>query len=262
MEYIDLHIHTEFTKGNGITRIPYLIKKAKEYGMRSLTITDSGSIEGFHLFNSECRKEGIKPIFGCGFYFAPLGLDKPETHHLVLIAKNNLGLNNLKELNDFSCNKGLGNRPRIDREVLKRFHSNLFCLTGGLGGVYDKPYLMGNINLADSNLEFLKDLFKDNLYLEIQDNEIEKNRIMLKQLVNLSKIENIPLVVTGGSFYLNREDCTGCNSVRRKMGNRELVGSGYFFRSPMDIKEIFCEYEEAINNSNIIGNSCNVEILF
>lgn len=259
LKYIDLHIHTKYTKGNGVTEILPLVKKAKEFGMSSLAITDSGTIDGFSEFNKTCLEFDIKPIFGCGFYFAPLGLADSLTHHLVLIAKNSAGLANLRILSNFSFKQGLGAKPRIDFNILKKNSSDLFCLTGGLGGVFDKPFLSGNSELAYSNIKQLKDMFKDNLYLEMQDNGLDNNREMIDILPEVSKDMNISLIVTGGSFYLNPEDAKQCNEIRAKNGNKKLVGDGFYFKSEDDIKSVFKNYTAAIENSFFIANSCNVD---
>lgn len=258
MKYIDLHLHTKYTKGNGISEIKGVVKRAREFSMDALAITDSGSISGFDEFNRECIDKGIKPIFGCGFYFAPMGLLDETTHHLVLIAMSNKGLDNLKRLSYFSFNKGMGSKPRIDFNILEERNHDLICLTGGLGGVYDKPYLLGDKELADGNLIRLKEIFNSRLYLELQDNELDNNKKMANVLTKLSKELSIPLVVTGGSFYLNREDSVLCNKIRSKHGNRELKGSGYFFKSMPDIIINFNNIE-AIENSYFISSICNVK---
>lgn len=261
MDYIDLHIHTEYTKGNGVTNINDLVKRAKEYEMDSLTITDSGTIKGFSEFYKECANNNIKPILGCGFYFAPLGLENPVTHHLVLIAKDINGYNNLLRLNEYSLNEGFGfGKPRIDFSVLNIINSHMFCLTGGLGGVFDKPYLSGDRELAISNIIELKKVFRESFFLELQDNGLENNSTMRKVLKQQSEELNLELVVTGGSFYLNKEDSERCNILRKQNGNKELIGNGYYFKSPEEIGYSFSEYPKAISNSVYIAERCNLKL--
>lgn len=262
MNYVDLHVHSEYTSGNGITKISELVNKAKEYGMEAIALTDSGTIKGFNEFAVECGRKGIKPIFGCGFYIAPLGLDNPETHHLVLLVKNEEGYSNLLKLNDFSLNEGSGSKPRIDFDVLKRFSEGLISLTGGLGGVFDKPCLSGNIDLAMVNITRLKDIFKDNLFLELQDNGIPNNMIMLDVLIELSKKLLIAPVVTGGSFYLDRDDADECNKLRVENQNKTLQGNGFYFKSGYEIENIFRMNLEAIKNSIKISRLCNMDFKY
>lgn len=249
MEYTDLHIHSEYTIGNGITKISELVKRAKEYGLDYLALTDSGSIDGFNEFGQECKKHNINPIFGCGFYLAPLGHENQVTHHIVLLAKGSVGFNNLLALSRYSFNEGLDNKPRLDFEVLKKYSDSLIVLTGGLGGVFDKPYLSGDRALAMNNIKKLQNIYGENLYLELQDNNLSDNKIMLKVLISLSEELSIPLVVTGGSFYLNREDAELCNKIRVEHNNKILKGDGYYFKSPADINNIFNDQLEAVSNS-------------
>lgn len=262
MEYIDLHIHTEYTKGNGLTKISELVLKAKEFNMNSLAITDSGTIDGFKEFVEECNKVNIKPILGCGFYFAPLGLNLKQTNHLVLLAKNRLGYDNLLKLVEFSKSEGLTHKPRIDLDIIKKYNNELICLTGGLGGVFDKPYIEGNKNMALENIINLKEIFRDDLYLELQDNELELNSLIIPEIISVSEKYNIKLIVTGGSFYLNREDFKKCNDLRLKNGNKTLSGDGYFFKSPKYIINRFNSLEVALNNTiNVTNSIVNFDIL-
>lgn len=258
MEYIDLHIHTEYTKGNCITKIPDLVRRAKDYKMQALAITDSGTVDGFSEFIRECNNFDIKPILGCGFYFASMGLKLKETEHLVLLAKNRIGYDNLLKLVEFSKNSCLSDKPRIDFEILKRHSDNLICLTGGIGGVFDKPFIAGNRNMAIDNLKELKHIFKTDLYIEIQDNELEINTQILDEILKVSRKLDIEMLITGGSFYLDRANAEACNKLREKNGNRLLEGSGYFFKPPMSIISRFKDLDNPIKNSNIINNSITI----
>ena len=249
MKYIDLHIHSEYTAGNGITKIPELVLRAKALGMESIALTDSASIKGFSEFRLECEKNGITPIYGCGFYMARLGLDNSLTQHLVLLAKNSQGYKNLIALNDFSYSKGLGVKPRVDFLRLKEYSKGLIALTGGLGGIYDKPYLLGDVDLADKSLNRLRAIYGNELYLELQDNGLENNRVMIKVLTELSEKEGIKTVVTGGSFYLNPSDHKECNLVREKNDNNLLKSDGYYFKTPNEIEKLFKNHKEAIERS-------------
>lgn len=255
MEYIDLHIHTEYTKGNGITKISELVKKAQEFNMGTLAITDSGNIDGFYEFVKECRSVNIKPVLGCGFYFAPMGLKLKETEHLVLLAKNKEGYDNILKMVEFSRTIGLSHKPRIDFKILKKYSTGLICLTGGLGGVFDKPFIAGNKNMALENLTTLKYIFKSNLYLELQDNELELNTLIVDEIIKVSNNLDIEMIVTGGSFYLDRDDAIKCNELREKYGNKTLKGNGYFFKSPKVMISIFRNHEAALNNSVFVANS-------
>lgn len=261
MNYIDLHIHTKYTVGNGITKIEDLVRRARVYDMEYLAITDSGSIKGFNEFKSVCKNYGITPIFGCGFYFAPLGHDDKITHHLVLIAMNDTGYNNLLNLDRVSNENDLNNKPRITWEELSQFKEGLICFTGGLGGVFDKPFLNDQKDLAYENIEKLKGLFHKNFYLELQDNGQEKNSIMKKKIPQVSKELNIDMIVTGGSFYLDSSDSEECNKIREENGNKTLKGDKYNFKSPTDIVRVFEGFKTEIERSFLIAKNCKVTII-
>lgn len=261
MNYIDLHIHTIYTLGNGITEIKDLVKRAKEYGMTYLAITDSGSIEGFNEFKTICKQNEIKPVFGCGFYFAPLGLEDNTIHHLVLIAKDETGYNNLLNLDKEAKNSKLDNKPRISWDNLEKYNKGLICLTGGLGGVFDKPYLQGNNDLAYDNIKKLHTLFKSDFYLELQDNGQENNLIMKSKIPGVANTLGIEMVVTGGSFYLDPKDSVKCNKIREDNGNKTLKGDSYNFKSPKEIEALFPDFKNEIDRTFLIAKSSKVTII-
>lgn len=255
MKYTDLHIHTEYTRGNGITDIPSLVSKAVALGMDSLAITDSGSLAGIPEFFKECRRQGIRPLAGCGFYYAPSGLESDETHHLVLLAKNIVGFQNLKELSSWSFSQGMGMKPRIDKNILKKHSCGLIALSGGLGGVIDKPWLLGEKEKALAGLKLLQDIFSEDFYLEFQDNGVENNRKMRTVLKELAAEHSIKTVVTGGSFYLTPEDAQRCNSVRKEQGNKILPGKGYCFKGEEEILTLFRDDKASVEESRKIVSS-------
>lgn len=258
MNFIDLHVHTKYTTGNGITEIESLVQRAKEFNMPYLAITDSASILGFKEFNNQCNKYGITPIFGCGFYFAPLGYTDSTIQHLVLIAKNNNGLKNLYVLDDISRKNLINDKPRIDFKDLTSYSDGLFCLTGGLGGVFDKPYLLGDKGLALRNLQNLKELFSDNLFIELQDNGVENNKTMIEVIPKIAQDLKINMLVTGGSFYLNKEDSKRCNSLRISKGNKKLIGNSYNFKSQAEMRDLFTDFKNEFELSFILAKSCKV----
>lgn len=258
MNYIDLHIHTKYTNGNGITEIESLVKRAKEYNMSYLAITDSASIQGFEEFNNICVKYKITPIFGCGFYFAPLGHGSNTTQHLVLIARNNIGLSNLYTLDSISKKNISKGKPRIDFKDLFLCFNGLYCLTGGLGGVFDKPYLIGDKDLAFKNLKQLKELFKEYLFIELQNNGIKNNKLMLEVIPEVARALKIKMVVTGGSFYLDSDDYKKCNDIRISNGNKKLSGKEYNFKSQKEMCLLFKNFPNELEVSFNIAESCKV----
>lgn len=259
MHYVDLHIHSEYTRGNGLTTLPTLVDRAKAYGMRSLALVDSASIDGFPEFTSECQRVGLKPIYGCGFYVTPESRfsESDEKYHLVLLAENKTGLENLKELDRISKEQ-VYIRPRIDFDLLEQYGAGLIALTGGLGGLIDKTMLAGESEKArEYLLRFCAVLGEGSVFIELQNNGLPTNLQSCSLLHVLSAETDVPMVVSGGSFYLDATDAEACNVLRREAGNGALKGSGYTFKSPEEIAALFPDDHEAIANSVKIAERCN-----
>lgn len=258
MDFVHLHNHTEYTINNGITKIEEIVKKASEFKMKALAITDSGSIEGFDKFKTECEKNNIKAIFSCGYYFVQGSIfDKTdEKSHLVLIARNKQGLKNLEILDKISNLEGYYKKPRIDKEMVEKYNEGLICLTGGLGGAIDKYIVQDMYKEAKKLALYFKNIFKENFYLELQNHNLEKNKLAIKGLNKLSKDLNIKRVVSQGCFYLKKEDFKLCNKIRKKYGNKELQGSEFYFKSKEEMIELFKDYKEEVLNTIKIAELC------
>ena len=171
--FIHLHVHTEYSMLDGISRIPDLVAQTKNLGMESLAITDHGALYGVVDFYSECRQAGIKPIIGCEVYVAHGSRsDKSGTerspHHLVLLARDNVGYRNLMQLVTLAHLEGFHYRPRIDKELLERYHQGLIALSGCPSA--EVPRLITDGNTAEANRTALwyKELFGDGYFLELQ----------------------------------------------------------------------------------------------
>lgn len=259
MQYVDLHIHSEYTRGNGLTKLPNLVQRAEEYGMKALALVDSASIAGFSEFTQQCQRVGLKAIYGCGFYFTPDSRfnQVDEKYHLVLLAKNRIGLENLRRLDSLSKEE-IYKRPRIDFDLLELYGEGLIALTGGLGGLIEKMMLSAQLNEAKEYvLRFQNILGEGNVFIELQNNGLQKNLLSCSMLHSLAEETGIPMVVSGGSFYLDAEDAEACNDMRRDAGNGELKGDGYTFKSPEEIYALFPDDHDAIKNSVKIANRCS-----
>ncbi len=262
-KFIDLHVHTKYTKNNGITEIGELIAKVKEYNMSAVAIVDSGNLSGVPEFYQQCVLNNIKPIIGLGFYFTKCSrfTEDDEKYHLVLLAENNTGLKNLVTLARLSFEEGFYKRPRIDFELLEKYNDGLICLTGGLGGLVDKYLLRQNLSDAIIFINRFKYIFgKENFFLELQDNGLEKNKLSNTKLVEMSKATGVNCVVSGGSFYLSKKDAKKCNDLREENGNSPLFGDGYHFKSQQEILDNFAPYKEVIANTVYIANRCRISL--
>ncbi len=246
-----LHTHSIHTKGNSTLELNALLKRSQEFGMSHVALVDSGNIDGFDEFEVLCKEHQITPIFGCGFYHTS-GLDG-KRNHLVLLAKNSLGLKNLKELVRLSFKEHFfDQKPHITDDLLKVLSSGLICLTGGLGGELDKLLVAKSNSLAKKRAQFYQNIFEDDFYFELQNHSLDKNRTAIQGLVQLSKVLNVQLVVTQGAFYLDVTDAEQCNVLREKNGNKPLVGSEFFYKSPQEMECLFRAFPKAMFNINAI----------
>ena len=169
-EFVHLHIHSEFSLLDGANRIKDLPKRAKELGMKSIAITDHGVMYGVIDFYKECKKEGIKPIIGCEVYVAPRGRKDKEPNidnkynHLILLAKNEQGYKNLSKLVSLGFLEGYYYKPRIDLEILEKYHEGLICLSACLAGAVNQALLNGKSEEAEKIALWHKKVFGEDLY--------------------------------------------------------------------------------------------------
>ena len=258
--YIELHIHTTHTAGNSVLTIDDAVQRAKVYGMPSLGIMDSGTMAGVDTFVAACRAAQMKPIVGCGFYLT-LGDHRQradQKYHLPVIAENETGLKNLRELDRIAQTAGFVGRPQIDLHLLAAHRKGLIVLTGGRGGAVDKFLKAGDHQNAEALLLELKSIAgSQNLLVELQDNgragEMEMNRL----LNDLADASGVACVVTGGPFYLDPGDAAACNRLRESKGNNPLYGDGFNFRSGAQQAKRFEKYPDALANSVEIARRCS-----
>ena len=258
--YIELHIHTTHTAGNSVLTIEDAVQRAKVYGMTSLGIMDSGTMAGVDAFVAACRAAQMTPIVGCGFYLT-LGDHRRQAgqkYHLPVIAENEAGLKNLRELDRIAQTDGFVGRPQIDLSLLTTYRKGLIVLTGGRGGAVDKLLKAGDHQNAEALLLELKSIAgSQNLLVELQDNgragEMEMNRL----LNDLAERCGVACVVTGGPFYLDPGDAAACNRLRESKGNNPLYGDGFNFRSGAQQAKRFEKYPDALENSVEIARRCS-----
>ncbi|NDY71953.1 hypothetical protein DO021_10540 [Desulfobacter hydrogenophilus] len=259
--YVDLHTHTAYTHNNGLSSVSALVERAVLYNMDALAITDSGNVSGVPEFYNACIRSGIKPIIGLGFYFADDSRFFQSTHkyHLVLLAENSTGFMHLLALAERSFTEGFYKRPRIDFELLEMYYDGLICLTGGLGGIVDKYLYAQKKREAVCFVQKCLSLFGDeHFFLELQDNGLKKNKEMIAELIELSKETGAQCVVSGGSFYVDKEDALECNELRAAHGNNQLYGDGYYFKSLEEMSSLFSMVPHAVQASRAIADRCTV----
>ena len=274
--FVHLHIHSEFSLLDGANRIKDLPVRAKELGMDSIAITDHGVMFGAIDFYKACKKEGVKPIIGCEVYVAPRsrtdkqpGIDN-HYYHLILLAKNNEGYKNLSKLVSLSFVDGYYYKPRIDREILEKYHEGLICLSACLAGEVNQALLSGQNEKAEQVALWHKKVFGDDYYIEIQNNGIKEQVLANQKLVQLARKLDIPLVATNDAHYLKREDAYNhevllCIQTGKRMSDEDRMKfdtDELYVKSPEEMAEYFKAFPDAIENTVKIAEQCNVEFEF
>ncbi len=275
MTFIHLHNHTHYSLLDGLTKIDELVQGAKEEGAGAVAITDHGVMYGVVEFYKKCKKEGIKPIIGEEAYLTPRSrFDKTseedkKNYHLLLLAKNNIGYQNLIQLTSLAHLEGFYYKPRLDWELLQKYSKGLIAATACLGGEIPQLLLSGRKNKAKERIQEYNKLFgQDNFYLELQDHpNIPEQSQINKELIKLSKELNIPLVATNDVHYFNKDDAQSqdillCLQGKKKLKdeNRMKMIDDFSMKTAKEMKESFSYTPEAIENTVKIAENCNVEL--
>lgn len=213
MDFVHLHVHSEYSLLDGMCRIKDIPVRAKELGMKAIALTDHGVMFGSAIFFKECKKNGIKAITGCEMYVAPnsrfdkeMGKGDNKYNHLILLVKNKEGYQNLIKLVSSGFIEGFYSKPRIDKELLKEHSKGLICLSACLAGELPKAILDDDLEKAESIALWYKELFGEEYYLEIQNNGLPEQIKVNQKLIQLSRKLDIPLVATNDAHYLKKED--------------------------------------------------------
>ncbi len=272
--FTHLHIHTQYSLLDGMCRTPELVARAKELGMDSLAITDHGVMYGVIEFYLAAREAGIKPIIGCEVYVAPNSRlsrtagDKNH-YHLILLARNQTGYQNLIQLSTRAQLEGFFYRPRVDRELLEQYHEGLIALTACVAGEVPQLILGGRLQEAKQSALWYKQTFGD-FYLEIQRHPIPELEEINRSLIPLSSELNIPLVATNDVHYIRREDapahdlllCIGTNSSIHDEKRMKMAGDFFYLKSPQEMAELFRDIPQAMENTERIAAMCDLKLEF
>lgn len=277
MDFVHLHVHTEYSLLDGLCRIDELMLKAKEYKMPAVAITDHGSLYGAFKFFLKAKEHGIKPIIGVETYKAKKSrFDKqPNTerdqNHLLLLAKNLTGYKNLLKLVTAAHLDGFYYRPRIDFEVLEKYHEGLIATSACLAGEIPELLLANQHIQAEGILKKYLDIFGEDFYLELQRHpKMDDQEKVNKELVKLSRKFGIPLVATNDVHYLNSDDAYAQEIVLCIQTQRAIIEKNrpmsmidipdFYFKSQEEMKGSFIDLPEAIENTRKIADQCNLEI--
>ena len=278
MAFTHLHVHTEYSLLDGSAKIKPLVKRAKELGFDSLAITDHGVMYGAIDFYKACRQEGIKPIIGCEVYVSPgsrfdreLTKSDDRYYHLILLAETDEGYRNLSKIVSKGFTEGFYYKPRVDREVLEKYHEGLICLSACLQGEVAVNLRRGLYEEAVKTALWYRDTFgAENYFLEMQDHGLELDGLVNQGVMRLSKETGIPLVCTNDSHYIYAEDWEAhdillCIQTNRKVQEEDRMryeGGQYYLKSEEEMAKLFPYAPEALANTQKIADRCNVNIVF
>ena len=276
-KFVHLHVHTQYSLLDGAIRLDPLFKRATEYGMDTVAMTDHGTMFGTVEFYEKALKAGIKPIIGCECYLAPrtmadkTSLDSKGLCHLVLLARNNEGYRNLCKLATAAQLEGFYYKPRIDKEILRAHSSGLIALSACLHGEIPRLIKDGKIEAADEAARFYLDVFgEDNFYLEVQHNNIDVQDKVNQALLDMSRRLSIPMVATNDCHYLDRSDVNAhdvllCIQTGRTVNDTErfrFSTDQLYFKSKEEMIETLGHFPGAIENTVKIADQCEIEFDF
>ena len=277
MAFTHLHVHTEYSLLDGMCRIGDVLQRAKDLGMTSLAITDHGALYGAFKFYIKAKDLGIKPIIGVEVYKAKHSrLDKDsvedkDRYHLVLLAKDLTGYRNLMKMVSVAHLEGMYYKPRVDFEILEKYHEGIIALSACLGGEISQLIINGQQTEAEAVLQKYVAIFKDDFYLELQRHpNLPQQDTVNAELVKLSRKYSVPLVATNDVHYLNESDAYAqevllCIQTQRTIFEKNRPLSmfdvpDYYFKTEDQMRVAFSDLPEAIENANIIAEKCNLEI--
>ena len=278
MAFTHLHVHTEYSLLDGSGKIGEMVAQAKALGMDSLAITDHGAMYGVVDFYRAALKEGIKPILGCEIYVTngsrfdrETGQGDDRYYHLVLLAENNTGYNNLMKIVSYGFTEGFYYKPRVDYEILEKYSEGLIALSACLAGIVPKLLQRGKYNEARDEALRLQEIFGEgNFFLELQDHGIPEQKLVNSQLLRMSEEENIPLVCTNDIHYTYESDAEAhdillCIQTGKRVSDENRMryeGGQYYMKSPQEMAALFAYAPQAVENTHRIAERCNVEIEF
>ena len=276
MPFAHLHVHTEYSLLDGSAKIKELVQRVKELGMDSIAITDHGAMYGAVEFYKAALDAGVKPIIGCEVYVAEGSRFKKEGkgggyYHMVLLAENNEGYQNLIKLVSYGFTEGFYYKPRVDKELLRTYSKGLIASSACLAGEVPRNILTVSYEKAkEAALEYLEIFGEGNFFLELQDHGMREQKIVNQALVKMSAETGIPLICTNDSHYIYKEDadphdillCIQTGKTILDEDRMRYEGGQFYVKSPQEMYELFSFAPEACRNTAKIAERCNVTFTF
>ncbi|MBM4323698.1 MAG: PHP domain-containing protein, partial [Deltaproteobacteria bacterium] len=278
-EFVHLHVHSQYSLLDGAIRFDEAFDLAKKYRMDSLALTDHGNMFGAIEFYQTAIKHGIKPIVGCEIYIAPGSRFEKKTaagggegnFHLTLLVKNRTGYFNLIKLISLAHLEGFYYKPRIDKELLSKYHEGLICLSGCLKGEVAQLVGRGEMKKALQTAEEYRKIFDDRrFFIELMKNGVENQALVNERLIEIGRELFIPVVATNDCHYLHREDaqaheillCIQTGKTLNESDRMKFSSDEFYFRSSDEMMNLFRDIPEAIVHTLEIADECNLELKF
>ena len=273
-DFVHLHVHSEYSLLDGACRISELVSRAKALKMKSMALTDHGNMFGAIKFYESAREKGIKPILGFESYVAHESRFKKEggqehIYHLTLLAENNEGYKNLLKLTTSSYLEGFYYKPRIDKELLNEYSKGIICLSGCMKSEINRNLLKNDYDKALNSASQYKDIFgTNNFFIELQDNKIERQDELVNMAVRISQDLGLNTVVTNDVHYMKPDDFFAhdallCINTGKSLQDTKRMRFGtneFYFKSQKQMEEIFKDMPEALMNTSLISDRCDVEL--
>ena len=274
MEFVHLHNHSDYSLLDGAARIPKYIEMAQEMGMKHLGLTDHGNLFGALRFEQACHSAGINPVVGCEVYVSPTSRFEKQTtgyknFHMVLYCKNETGYRNLMVLVSKGYSEGFYYRPRIDDELLEKYHEGLICSTACLGGEIPRYLVSGDYEKAKEKALYYNQLFGEgNFYLEVMDHDIPEEKTVIEGIKKLHAETGIPVIATNDIHYLKKEharaqDILVCIGTGKKLDDEKrfkMDKTEMYFKTPEQMQELFGDIPGALENTVRLAEKCDLTI--
>lgn len=275
-KFVHLHVHTEYSMLDGLSKVAPLIKRAKELEFPALAITDHGGMYGAVTFYNACKKNELKAIIGVEAYMAKNSRFDKQTKmgsdqfHLLLLAQNMQGYQNLMKLVSFANLEGFSYKPRMDEEILFKYNEGIICTSGCMSSIFNRLLLDGKEEEAIEKFKLYKEKFPGRFYVELQAHpKVKELKALTKKLVEIARQLDLPLVATNDVHYINPDDATAqdallCVQTRKLISDTKRMtmmdSPDFYLRTAQEMEELFHEYPEALENTVKIADQCDLEI--
>lgn len=278
MEFAHLHVHTEYSLLDGSCKMKELVCRAKELGMGHIAITDHGNMYGVIDFYRAAKEAGVHPVIGCEIYVAPgsrfdreVSKGEERYNHLVLLAENNQGYANLIKIVSIGFTEGFYYKPRVDYEVLEKYHEGIIALSACLAGVVAANLRRGLYEQAKQEALRLSSIFgQGNFFLELQDHGIAEQKTVNQGLLRMAQETGLGLAATNDVHYIMDSDaephdillCIQTKKLVKDEDRMRYEGGQFYLKSPEEMAALFPYAQQAVENTEKIARRCQVEITF